>query len=93
MYVTLEFISNVPYYGIFIINSYGVGLCFICPSSPSFHADCLPFLLNKLFVPPIACHFLACYPICLIPFLELRGEAHVRWLLLLLIQALASLIG
>jgi hypothetical protein len=31
MYGTLEFISNVPYYGIFIINPYGVRFCFISP--------------------------------------------------------------
>jgi hypothetical protein len=31
MYGTLEFISNVPYYGIFIINPYGVRFCLISP--------------------------------------------------------------
>jgi hypothetical protein len=35
MYGTLEFISNVPYYGIFLIKPGGVGLCLF----PLFHAD------------------------------------------------------
>ncbi len=31
LYGTLEYISNVPYYGIFIINPCGVMFCLISP--------------------------------------------------------------
>lgn len=56
MYGTLEFISNVPYYGIFTIKPGGVRLLLISPVSCWLTA----VILIKQFDPPpppgVACH-------------------------------------
>jgi hypothetical protein len=99
MYGTLEFISNVPYYGIFIINPGRVRLCLF----PLFSCWLFAVVSIKLFVPPP----MASMPprfnsllywspaekhatkVYLTPIQEPRPSTHVRKLLLNLYRVLA----
>jgi hypothetical protein len=55
LYGTLEFISNVPYYGIFIINPYGVRFCIISLLLLLFMLTVCAVVLNKLSIEQTVC--------------------------------------